>query len=115
MPKDPNRPIFSPKRIAEIIKHVDDKVKLVYHLQDKGLLPCRKPAPRYIVEVDDIMRMLPRTKRTCERVMQKVRKRLEKTNGEYISVEEFIRESNIPKETVLKAMYIIPDKWPDGY
>lgn len=115
MPKDPNRPIFSPKRIAEIIKYVDDKVKLVYHLQDKGLLPCRKPAPRYIVEVDDIMRMLPRTKRTCERVMQKVRKRLEKTNGEYISVEEFIRESNIPKETVLKAMYIIPDKWPDGY
>jgi len=115
MPKDPNRPIFSPKRIAEIVKYVDERVKLVYRLQNMGLLPCRKPAPKYIVEIDDIMRMLPRTKRTCERIMQKVRQRLEKTNGEYISVEEFIRVSDIPKETVLRAMYILPDKWPDGY
>ena len=115
MLKEANRPIFSPRKIAEIVKYVADKVALVYKLQDIGLLPCRKPAPRYIVEVDDIMRMLPRTKRTCERIMQKVRKSLEKTNREYISVEEFIEKSGIPRDTVLKAMYLIPDKWPDGY
>jgi hypothetical protein len=115
MLKELDRPIFSPRRIAEIVKYVESKVKLVYHLQEKGLLPCRMPAPRHIVEVDDILRMLPRTKRTCERIMKKVRERLEKTNGEYISVEEFIRVSGIPKETVLRAMYILPDKWPDGY
>jgi hypothetical protein len=115
MLKELNRPIFSPKQIAEIVQYVESKVKLVYQLQEIGLLPCRKPAPRYIVEIDDILRMLPRTKRTCERKMQKVRKKLEKTNGEYISVEEFIKVSGIPKETVLRAMYILPDEWPDGY
>jgi hypothetical protein len=115
MPKDLNRPIFSPKRIAEIVKYVDDKVKLVYLLQNKGLLPCRKPAPKYIVEIDDIMRMTGRCKRTAQRIMQEVRIKCEKTNREFISVEEFIRESKIPKETVLRAMYLIPDLWPVGY
>lgn len=115
MPKDLNRPIFSPKRIAEIVKYVDDKVKLVYHLQEKGLLPCRKPAPKYIVEIDDIMRMTGRTKRTAQRIMHEVRIRCNKTNREYISVEEFIEKSTIPKETVLRAMYLIPDLWPAGY
>ena len=115
MPKDPNRPIFSPKRIAEIVQYVESKVKLVYHLQDKGLLPCRKPAPKYIVEIDDIMRMINRKERTAQRIMQQVREKLNKTKREYISVEEFIRESKVPKETVLRAMYLIPDKWPDGY
>jgi hypothetical protein len=115
MLKELDRPIFSPKKIAEIVKYVESKVKLVYHLQGIGLLPCRKPAPKYIVEIDDIMRMTGRTKRTCQRIMQKVRKKLEKTNREYISVEEFIDKSKVPKETVLRAMYLIPDKWPDGY
>jgi hypothetical protein len=115
MPKDPNHPIFSPKRIAEIVKYVDERVKLVYRLQNMGLLPCRKPAPKYIVEIDDIMRMINRTERTAQRIMREVRIRCNKTNGEYISVEEFIDKSTIPKETVLRAMYLIPDIWPDGY
>jgi hypothetical protein len=70
MPKDPNRPIFSPKRIAEIVKYVADKAALVYRLQDKGLLVCRKPAPKYIVEIDDIMRMTGRKERPAQRSMQ---------------------------------------------
>lgn len=115
MARNPNRPIFSPKRIAEIVKYVESKVKLVYHLQNIGLLPCRKPAPRYIVEIADIIRMTGRTERTAQRIMQEVRIACDKTNREYISVEEFIRESKVPKETVLRAMYIIPDIWPDGY
>lgn len=115
MARNPNRPIFSPKRIAEIVKYVDDRVKLVYQLQNKGLLPCRKPAPKYIVEIDDIMRMTGRTKRTAQRIMQEVRIACDKTNREFISVEEFIRESKVPKETVLRAMYLIPDIWPEGY
>lgn len=115
MPRSPNRPIFSPKRIAEIVKYVDNKVALVYRLQKKGLLPCRKPAPKYIVEIDDIRRMINRTERTAQRIMREVRENLNKTNGEYISVEEFIKESGIPKESVLRAMYLIPDIWPDGY
>lgn len=115
MLKELDRPIFSPKKIAEIVQYVESKVKLVYQLQEIGLLPCRKPAPKYIVEIDDIMRMTGRTKRTAQRIMQKVRKKLKKTNREYISVEEFIDKSKVPKETVLRAMYLIPDKWPDGY
>ncbi|HUP10597.1 MAG TPA: hypothetical protein VM187_00245 [Niastella sp.] len=115
MSKNPNPPVFSPKRIAEIIKYVANKVALVYKLQDKGLLPCRKPAPKYIVEIDDIMRMTGRKERTAQRIMQKVREKLNKTDREYISVEEFIKESKVPKETVLRAMYLIPDKWPEGY
>ncbi len=88
MPKDPNRPIFNQKRIAEIVKYVDEKVKLVYRLQREygASSPAAKPAPKYIVEIDDIMRMTGRKERTAQRIMQEVRIKCEKTNGEYISV-----------------------------
>ena len=115
MPKNPNRPIFTPKKIAEITKYMEDKIKLVYHLQNKGILPCCKPAEKYIVEINDIMRMTGKTERTAQRIMKGVREKLNKTNREYISVELFIKESKIPRQTVLRALYLIPDQWPEGY
>lgn len=115
MLKNLNRPLFSPRKVAEITKYMEDKVALVYELQDKGILPCCKPAPKYIVEISDIIRMTGKTERTAQRIMKEVREKLDKKNREYVSVEEFIKESKVPRDTILRALYLIPDKWPDGY
>lgn len=115
MLKTPDRPVFSPKKIAEITKYMEDKIELVYKLQEKGILPYCKPAPKYIVEISDIMRITGKCERTAQRRMKKIREQLNKMNGEDISVDEFIEKSNLPAKTVLRAMNMIPDRWPEGY
>jgi hypothetical protein len=115
MLKISDRPLYSPKQVAALTKYMQDKVALVHRLQKKGILPCFKPAPKYIVEINDIMRITGKCERTAQRHMKKIREKLGKTNGEYVSIDEYIQESKIPKDTVYMAMYLIPDKWPEGY
>lgn len=112
MPGKVNRPFFSPTTIKKLTKWMENEVAHVMRLQNLGILPCRKPAEKIIIETADIERILGKKPRTAQRYMAELRVRLDKTKDQLISIEEFITETGLPKHVVYRAMYMIPEEYP---
>jgi hypothetical protein len=112
MPDKANHPLFSPATIKKLTKWMENEVAHVMHLQNKGILPYRKPAEKIIIETADIQRILGKKPRTAQRYMADLRERLDKTKDQFISIEEFITETGLPKHVVYRAMYMIPEEYP---
>lgn len=114
MPDKDDGPFFSPTTIKKLTKWMQNEVAYVMRLQNKGILPFCKPAEKIIIETADIQRMLGKKARTAQRYMARLRKRLNKTKDELISVEEFIEKTTLPKDVVYRALYMIPHEYPKG-
>lgn len=112
MPDKDDGPFFSPTTIKKLTKWMQNEVAYVMRLQNKGILPFCKPAEKIIIETADIQRMLGKKARTAQRYMARLRKRLNKTKDELISVEEFIEKTTLPKDVVYRALYMIPHEYP---
>ena len=112
MPDKADDPFFSPATIKRLTKWMQNEVAYVMRLQSKGILPYCKPAEKIIIETADIQRMLGKKPRTAQRYMARLRKKLNKTKDELISVEEFILKTQLPKDVVYRALYMIPHEYP---
>ena len=112
MPDKPKGTLFSPATIKKLTKWMQNEVAYVMRLQHQGILPYCKPAEKIIIETCDIQRILGRKPRTAQRYMAWLREKLGKTKDQFVSIEEFIKETNLPKLVVYQAMYLIPDEYP---
>jgi hypothetical protein len=112
MPDKKDGPLFSPTTIKKLTKWMENEVAYVMRLQSRGILPYRKPAEKIIIETADIQRMLGKKARTAQRYMAWLRAKLGKTKDEFISVEEFIKETKLPEHVVHRALYLIPHEYP---
>lgn len=96
--------IFSEKRIKQLTQLFKDKVAEIMRLQSAGKLPYYKKIPKSVVHTADIMVIMDRSERTAQRIMAKVRKKLNKTLDEYISVKDFSRATGIDEWTIQRAL-----------
>jgi hypothetical protein len=97
---------LSEKRIAEVLEHLKEEAANVRRLQAKGKLPYAKPAPITLIRTRDIMFIMNRKERQAQRIMQKLRKKLNKQKDQYISITEFCTETGIPENDVQQALMI---------
>jgi hypothetical protein len=112
MPDKADGPLFSPTTIKKLTKWMQNEVAYVMRLQSRGILPYCKPAEKIIIETADIQRILGKQPRTAQRYMAWLRKKLNKTKEELISVEEFIDKTKLPRDVVYRALYLIPHEYP---
>ena len=97
---------LSEKRIAEVLKHLKEEEANVRKLQAKGKLPYAKPAPITVIRTRDIMLIMDRGERQAQRIMSKLRKKLKKKKGQYVSITEFCKETGLPENDVRHALMI---------
>lgn len=102
------KPIFSQDELSELHKLLKDKVADVMRRQRLGELPYYKKEPASIVETRDIKRIMNKTQRTAERIMAKVRKKLGKKPGDYVTVKQFCEATTMDLWTVQRALDLIP-------
>lgn len=108
MPKklNPESLLLSKERIAEVLQHLKEEEANVRKLQAKGLLPFAKPAPITVIRTRDIRFIMDRGERQATRIMAKLRKKLKKKEGQYISLTEFCTETGLPESDVRHALMI---------
>lgn len=97
-------PIFSEKRIKQLNQYFKDRVSEVMRLQSEGKLPYRSRLPVTVIEIYHIMKIMNRSRSTAHRLMSKVRKKLDKKDGEYVSVKDFIKATGLDEWSVQRAL-----------
>jgi hypothetical protein len=100
-------PIYSEKKIKQLTQLLRDKVAEHMRLQGEGKLPYRSRMPVIVIEIYHIMKILNRSRSTAHRIMTEVRKKVDKTNGEYISVQDFIKGTGLPERDVQRALDLL--------
>ena len=104
----PRATIYSEKTIQQLNLFLKAKVAEVWRLQRAGKLPFAKKLPKMIVETSDLILILGKTERTAQRHMARIRKKLGKKKGEYVSVNEFCKATGLDKLTVQQALDLCP-------
>jgi hypothetical protein len=106
--KNPRATIYSEKIIQQLNLVIKAKVAEVRRLQHDGILPYAKKHPKMIVETSDLILILGKTERTAQRHMARIRKKLGKKKGEYVSVKDFIKVTGLDEFTVQQALDLCP-------
>ncbi|WP_207513874.1 hypothetical protein [Longitalea luteola] len=96
--------IFSEKLIKKYTQIMQEKVAEHMRLQREGKLPFRKRIPVSVVRTGDVMIILHLKERQAQRVMAALRESLGKTKRQYITVQEFAKQTGIDEWTVQRAL-----------
>ena len=100
-------PIYNEKKIKALTQHLRDRINEHMRLQRAGKLPYCKRIEVTVMEIRHIMEIMNRSRSTAHRLMIKVRKKLGKNVGEYVSVSEFCGATGLPKDDVQRALDLL--------
>lgn len=99
--------IYSEKKIKQLTQYLKDRIAEHMRLQGEGKLPYYKRIPVSIVEIRHIMEILKRSRSTAHRIMARVRKKRNKKDGEYVTVEDFSAATGIDERIVQRALDLL--------
>jgi hypothetical protein len=97
-------PIYSEKKIKQLSQFLRDRVAEHMRLQSEGILPYRSRMPVVVIEIYHIMKIMNRSRSTAQRLMAKIRKKRNKKDDEYVSVEDFVKATGLPQWEVQRAL-----------
>ena len=101
------KPIFSEKRIKEIIESLQKRVREHIQKQNEGKLPFFSRMPVTIMEIDHVKAVINRSRSTAQKLMKKVRDDLGKKPRAKVTVTEFCKVTNIPIQDVRQTLNLL--------
>lgn len=101
------KPLFSEKRIGEIVQDLRNRVAEHMRKQSLGILPYASRIPTVVIENWQVMEILGRKRKTAYLVMKEIREALGKKPRQKISVTEFCEHTGIPRQDVQRALDLL--------
>lgn len=101
------KPLFSQKRLTEIVQSLKERIAEHIRQQKAGILPFYSRMPITIIEARHVEIIIRRGRSTAQKVMKGVREKLNKKPRQRVSISEFCKETEIPIEDVRYALNLM--------